>query len=234
MKQLKRLSQKLYFVPKATLNIKAKEALERFDTLLKDFQNPVLLNLGCGERFLGYRSLDLKMRETIINFDIEDFPNVDVVGDALNLPFKSDRFHGIICQAVLEHVENPAVVVEGIYRILRKGGIIYAEIPFIQGYHPSPKDFYRFSMEGLDKLFSKFSRIELGVSVGPSSALSWILREFLSGILTGFSQNRRARALAMFISGWMTFPIKYLDILFAKRPEAHRIASGLYFLGRKT
>ena len=234
MKRMKRLFQKLYFVPGVSLNIKAKETVGRLNDLLKDNKDPILLNLGCGDRFLGYRSLDPQKIKTIVKFDIDSFSSVDIVGDALCLPFKSDCFHGIICQAVLEHVEDPVAVVEGIHRTLREGGIVYVEIPFIQGYHPSPKDFYRFSLEGLEKLLSKFSRIDSGVSVGPSSALSWILREYFSGVLTGFSQNKRAHAVAIFIAGWMTFPIKYLDILFAKRPGAHRIASGLYFLGKKT
>ena len=32
---------------------------------------------------------------------------------------------------------------------------------------------------------------------------------------------------------WLTTPIKYLDRFVANRPDAHRIAAGLYFIGRK-
>jgi SAM-dependent methyltransferase len=234
MKRLKWLVQKLYFVPSPSLNTRARKALREFNPHLKDFRNPVVLNLGCGERFLGHKGLDAQFVKTVVNFDIKDFPSVDVVGDARSLPFKNESFHGMICQAVLEHVEDPVVVVEEIHRTMQRGGILYAEIPFIQGYHPSPKDFHRFSLEGVNKLFAKFSPIELGVAVGPSSALSWILREYLTGLFTGFSRNRGARALALFIVGWLTFPIKYLDLLFANRAEAHRIASGMFFLGKKT
>ena len=41
----------------------------------------------------------------IINFDILLQDEVTVVGDAHSLPFKSNVFDSIICQAVLEHVK---------------------------------------------------------------------------------------------------------------------------------
>jgi hypothetical protein len=33
--------------------------------------------------------------------------------------------------------------------------------------------------------------------------------------------------------GWVTFPLKYLDLILSSSPVAAYIASGFYFLGRK-
>jgi SAM-dependent methyltransferase len=225
--------KRLLFMPGSSLNKAAKINIARLNERMKNFSNPIILNLGSGERFVGEESLDKKVIQQIVNLDISYYPSVSVIGNAHSLPFKDSSFSGIICQGVLEHVEHPEKVVEDIWRTLKKEGVIYAEAPFLQGYHPSPGDYFRFTLDGLTNLFSGFSSIDMGISVGPSSTLSWILREYLTGIITGFSQNRHLRNAALFVTGWLTFPLKYLDIFYAKKKGAHRIASGLFYLGKK-
>lgn len=233
MKKVKRFIKKLFYVPSATLNTAARGNIEKFDNLLQNFQEPLLLNLGSGERFIGEESLKKQRYKKIVNFDISAYPFVNVMGDAHTLPFRESTFNGIVCQAVLEHIKKPEKAVAEMFRVLKKGGLVYAEVPFLQGFHPSPKDFYRFTLEGILQIFSRFSKTEAGVCVGPSSTLSWILREYLAGFLTGFSEKILMRKLSDFIAGWLTFPIKYLDYILAKKKGSHRIASGLYYLGRK-
>jgi len=224
---------KILETPGASLNTAARRNLARLDGLLKTAEDARLLNLGSGDRFLGKESLDLRRYKKVVMLDIRPFASVDVVGDAHRLPFQSGSFHGVICQAVLEHVRFPEIVVEEISRVLLKGGFVYAEVPFLQGYHPTPEDYRRYTMEGIESLFPGFSRLDSGVCVGPSSALSLMLREYLSGLLTGFGDETRARRLARRFAAWLTFPVKYLDLVFADRPGAGRIASGLFYLGKK-
>jgi hypothetical protein len=119
------------------------------------------------------------------------------------------------------------------HRVLKPNGIVYCEIPFLQVYHAAPNDYGRFTDSGIRHLFGDFDEIDLGVCAGPSSALSWILRSYLAGLLSGFSNNTRALLVAEFVAAWLTFPIKYLDYLFAERPGARGIASAFYFLGVK-
>lgn len=228
---IKRILKKLYFVPRATINLSAKKNIKRVSEMMRNRKNIIILNLGCGERFIGGESLKEYFR--LINLDIYKFPEVDIIADAHLLPFKDNSFDAIISQAVLEHTEDPWVVANEIYRILKNKGIVYVEVPFLQGFHPSPSDYYRFTIQGLEKLFSKFEKIDLNVCVGPSSTLSWILREYLTGVMSFFSGSKFLLSLGSFISGWITFPIKYLDFLFAKKSLSHKIASGLYFLGEK-
>jgi SAM-dependent methyltransferase len=169
----------------------------------------------------------------MVNFDLFAYPNIHVLGDAHFLPFADDTFQAVVCQAVLEHTRRSEAVVEETRRVLKKGGLVYAEVPFLQGYHPTPRDYRRFTAEGLDELFSGFARIDSGVCAGPSSSLSWLLREYVTGLLTWFTPSSPLRGPAALAAGWLTFPLKYLDLLFAGRPGAAAIASGFYFLGRK-
>lgn len=233
MTQAKKYLKKLLYVPSPCLNTCAKRNIARINEIMKNFAEPTLLNLGCGERFIGEKSLEKQRYKKIVFLDISLTHSVDVVGDAHFLPFKKSAFQSIICQAVLEHTRNPQGVVGEMYRLLKPEGIIYAEVPFLQGYHPSPSDYFRFTVEGTEQLFSEFIKIDLGTCGGPSSALSWILREYISGLLTGFSERKWLRKISGFISGWLTFPIKYLDIILSKRPGAHIITSGIYYLGKK-
>jgi len=225
--------KKLIPLPGATLNLGARKNISRLNSLLKAFKNPLLLNLGSGERFIGVDSLEKPTARRMVNLDLFPCSTVQVVGDAHVLPFRGEVFHGIVCQALLEHTPHPERVVGEMARILKIGGVVYAEVPFLQGYHPTPGDFYRFTREGLEVLFSAFERIDSGVCVGPGSSLSWILREFVTGLLTWFSPASRLKTPATLVAGWLTFPLKYLDLFLVRRPNAHTIASGLYFLGRK-
>lgn len=220
-------------MPGATLNLAARKNIFRLNRLLEDFPEPLLLNLGSGERFIGADGLPERVRQRMVSLDLFAYPATRVVGDAHFLPFGDAAFHAVICQAVLEHTRRPESVVEETGRVLKKGGLVYAEVPFLQGYHPTPRDYRRYTLEGLDELFSGFAKIDSGVCVGPSSSVSWILREYIAGVLTWFTPSSPLRGPAAIVASWLTFPLKYLDFMFAGRPGAHVIASGLYFLGRK-
>ena len=197
--KIKAFLKKLYFVPNATLNTGASRNIRSFSRLLAATSAPVLLNVGSGNRFLGGSRLgDGNAR--LVNLDITPRSTADVVGDAQQLPFADGAFDGIICQAVLEHVARPQKVIAEMYRVLRCGGILYIEVPFLQGYHPSPRDFFRYTLEGLEELLPDFTKVESGVCVGPASTVCWIAREFLSGLLSGFSENRVSASAYRFYS----------------------------------
>lgn len=225
--------KQFYFVPPTTLNLAAHRNLSRLDGRIKKFSQPRLLNLGCGERFVGRERISRESRRGLVNFDLFPLHSVDVAGDAHHIPFKDETFHAVITQALLEHTRRPRQVADEIFRLLKPGGLVYAEVPFIQGYHPTPRDYYRFTPEGIREVFSSFIIIEQGVCGGPGSALGWIFRETVSGIISGFSKKKALKTWGEFAAGWMASPFKYLDHVFAGKPEACKVASGLFILGRK-
>ena len=218
--------------PSLTLNLSARKNCARLAQILKEKPDLLILNLGCGHRFLGQRELTQLSQAKIIYFDLTALPSVNVQGDAHSLPFRDEIFHAIITQALLEHVQEPQKVVQEIRRCLKKEGFLYAEVPFLQGFHPDPKDFYRFTWQGILHLFQSFRCLDWGVCAGPGSSLAWLLRDYLAGLLTGFSSGR-GEALARVIFSWIFWPLKYLDYFFVSRPSSKNIASAFYFLGKK-
>ena len=180
---------------------------------------------------IGGGGKEPKRFPTMINLNIDAFPNVDIIGDAHNVPLLDNSLDGIICNAVLEHLRDPYLAVKEMRRILKRGGYVYTEVPFIQPYHGYPRDYQRYTLFGLENLFSfeGFSKIESGVVSGPSSTISHLTRDYLSSLFP----NKNFQIFIKDVAGWILFPLKYLDVLLNKRND-HSLASGVYFFGRKT
>ena len=221
--------------PSPAFSINAKSNYKKLSSLLDDLNlEPRILVIGSGKSLQSAADhyLDERYAKQTMNLDIDPkFPRIDVAADGHELPFKNDLFHAVIIDAVLEHVKNPNRVVDEIHRVVREGGYVYAEIPFIQGFHADPYDYQRFTTTGIRHLFSGFEEIDAGVCVGPSSALSWILRDYLA-ILFSFNNDLVYQGLKM-IFGWLTFWIKFFDVLTAKSKHAKIIASGVYYFGKR-
>jgi len=60
--------------------------------------------------------------------------------DGENLPFKDKEFDYVICNQVLEHVENPARFLDEQSRVARKG---YIEVPSLIGEYLFPKESHK-------------------------------------------------------------------------------------------
>lgn len=205
-----------FYPPPATLN--QGKILKR---LIHDFADKRVLDLGSGQR---------RLHPNFTNLDIKPHPTVDIVADAHNLPFNNNEFDLVICQALLEHVQKPPGVVKEIHRVLKPQGLVYIEVPFLQGYHSDPTDYTRYTALGLETLMDDhFKKLESGVNIGPASTLAWILREIPAIIFNHEICYQITRALF----GWLTFWIKYLDLILINRQHAFKIASGVYYLGQK-
>ncbi len=190
----------------------------------------MLADLGTQAAILDLGSGTHRLAEHVVNLDIDLFPSVDVVAAGQALPFRDSVFDGVVTQAVLEHLPDPGSAVREIRRVLKDGGYIYAEVPFLQGYHADPDDYQRFTASGIRWLFKDFDSIDIGVCVGPSSALAWMLREYARLLV----QPSELFGKIMYrLVGWVTLPLKYLDLIVTRSGKAHMIAAGLYFYGRK-
>lgn len=219
--------------PTPTLNIGAKKNYKKLRHLLEKIKNPKILIIGGGldEHGQHISKLGERLLRHSVNLEIEIGEIVDVVGDGHNLSFSDESFDAVIIQAVLEHVKYPDTVVKEVSRVLKQGGYVYAEIPFMQGFHASPNDFSRFTHEGIDNLFSYYKKMNSGVVCGPSSGACGVLLEYLS-ILLSFN-NFYGYNLSRLVFGWLLFPIKYIDYIILNFKYSENISSGFFYLGLK-
>ncbi len=118
------------------------------------------------ETVLKLRSNFKVFSEEYVGIDLFDGPNVDLTGDLTEEDFlekRSDlknKFGIIICNALLEHVENPFRTGQNIEGMLRTGGHLFFNGPWVWGYHPYPNDFWRISYEGLKVIFKNIEFID--------------------------------------------------------------------------
>lgn len=184
----------------------------------------LVIDLGSGSR---------RLADHVLSVDVCPFPGVDVVGDGHRLPFRDGSVTRIICTGVLEHVNFPERVVAEMVRILLPGGRVYVAAPFLQGFHPgsgTQQDFQRFTHIGLAHLLAPFRVLESGISGGPSTALAWMLREYLA---LPFAWSRSGYAVACRVAGLLTSWLRWLDIVLDRFPQAQRTACGFYMIGEK-
>jgi SAM-dependent methyltransferase len=178
-----------------------------------------ILNVGSGTQDYGRQ---------VTNVDIAPMPGIDVVGVAERLPFRDETFDGVVFQAVLEHVHDSHKALREIRRVLRPGGAVFVDVPFIQGFHPAPQDNRRYTETGLRAELEQHGFVvqQTGVAVGPASAMAWISAEFLALLLSGRSARRYRYARVA--TDWLVWPIKWADAWLDQHEMAHVIASGVW------
>lgn len=191
---------------------------------------PRVLVVGGGQLGKGMEPLVKSPGIEIVHTDVYLSPIVDVACDGHSLPFADESFDAVVAQAVLEHVADPHRVVAEMHRVLRPGGVAYAETPFMQQVHEGAYDFTRFTELGHRRLFRYFEEIDRGAAMGPATALLWSLRYFARSL------PPRRTFLVSVLDRLVTttlFWIKYLDRVLIDHPGGRDAASGVYFLGRK-
>lgn len=67
------------------------------------------------------------------------------------LPMKDATYDNAILINVLEHIYEYRQLLKETARILKRDGTILVIVPYLFPYHPSPRDFHRFSGEALER-----------------------------------------------------------------------------------
>jgi len=100
---------------------KSESRIKTFDFLK---QENLKINLGCGDNiYPGYVNIDkIPLKNVDITLDLEKTP----------LPFDSDSVSEIRCEHILEHINNYIPLLEELWRITKKGGIIYVYAPYFR------------------------------------------------------------------------------------------------------
>lgn len=103
----------------------------------------------------------------------------DVIADLHDLPVEDGSFDAVVCTEVLEHVAEPARVLDELARVLRPGGSVLITVPFVGGLHEEPHDHYRYTSHGLRGLLARagFAGIEIEPLTGYWSTLANVLRQ---------------------------------------------------------
>jgi hypothetical protein len=127
------------------------QSLERELEPVAKYLTGRFLNAGAGTRDITAFLRSHGVTE-ITKYDIAS-SDPDVITGALeSMPFDDASFDSVLCNAVLEHVEDAESAMREIARVVKRGGHVVAAVPFLQPYHPCPGDFRRYTADGLKQL----------------------------------------------------------------------------------
>jgi SAM-dependent methyltransferase len=131
---------------------------------------------------LGLGGRPRRLHPKIVNLNIQRVENVDVVGDAHNLPLRIDCVNAVHCEAVFEHLEHPDRAAAELFRVMKPGALGYVCTPLMQGFHAYPSHFQNFTHVGHKTLFERasFEVLECGTAVGPAWTLASIVAVFIA------------------------------------------------------
>lgn len=95
--------------------------------MMSDYQ---ILELGCGP----------EKRPGVIAIDINPQSAADIIHDLNKPPYplENSRFDEVVCEHVLEHLDNLILVMEELHRVAKPGGSIKIYVPYFSSIH-----FYR-------------------------------------------------------------------------------------------
>lgn len=153
-----------------------------------------LLDVGCGWK--PYRRMFAC--DEYVGMEWTDACHPDVVGDVRDMKmFAAGEFDSVLCNQMLEHVDDSERALAEIQRVLKPGGHLCITVPFVGRLHCVPHDYWRFSPYGLRYLLEKTGFEVLALE---SMGGFWTTQCFLWSFYT-YERCRRFKLLRILHAG---------------------------------
>jgi SAM-dependent methyltransferase len=156
------------------------------------------LDVGCGRR--------THIEPNCLYLEVYPSPSADIIMEPACLyPIASESLDGIGCFAVLEHVERPWQAAREFHRMLKPGGKVFIDWPFLQPVHGYPSHYYNATREGLRHMFADGFAIDAIDTFGnqtPDHTITWLLRE----LVCEMEGDMRDRVRAMTVGDLLDSP----------------------------
>lgn len=162
---------------------------------LADKLNGRILDIGCGNR-----QMQALLKPDAVYIAL-DYPathakgyteHPDIFGDGQSLPFCDDCFDSIMILDVLEHLPSPDLCIQESARVLRHGGLLIIQTPFLYPLHDMPHDFQRWTLPGLKRLVQQhgFAVDEQQIFGAPCETASALMAIALAKAILDSLKNR--------------------------------------------
>lgn len=147
----------------------------------------LLLDLGCGA--MPYRALYAAHVSDVIGTDwpqsLHRQPHADLFCDLnAGVPLRSELADTVLLADVLEHLYRPQALLAEVHRVLRPGGTLLLNTPFMYGVHEAPHDYYRYTPHALRRmaLDAGFEPVAVDAIGGSPCVLADVAGKLLNGL----------------------------------------------------
>jgi SAM-dependent methyltransferase len=175
-----------------------------------------LLDVGCGVK--PYYPWFEPFVSEYVGVDVGGNPAADLEGAVEAIPVEDASFDVVLCTQVLEHCDDPAQAVRELRRVLRPGGHALCSTHGVQVYHPSPQDLWRWTHEGLERLF-RTNAEWAAVSVRPSAGTTATIAHLLSIYVDLASRRAHVAPLGRALVSGLNAAGSAIDARFARLRE---------------
>lgn len=181
--------------------------------------NESVLDVGCGIK--PYR--DLFITDNYIGIDIkggghsDETKTVDRFYNGKQIPFPDGQFDCVICTQVLEHAEDPQILISEFARVLKSNGRVFISTPFVYPEHEIPYDYRRFTRFEHQRVLEAngFSQIEIKQTTGFWGTFGQLLVIYIFESIT-FRASILKTLLSVFVFGPTQVVSLMLDRVFKK------------------
>jgi len=139
-----------------------------------------VLDIGCGVK--PYYPFFASVASAYVGVDVVENPSADLLGSVEDVPVDDASFDLVLCTQVLEHCDDPARAVQEMRRVTAPGGRVLASTHGVQVYHPSPHDYWRWTHEGLRRLFAEnaeWEELDVVPGAGTGASMGMLLSTFV-------------------------------------------------------
>ena len=196
--------------------------------LVKNYSASAFLSefnlLADGKRLLNAGSSSVRYGANCVNVDVQSKEGVDLVCDIHELPGSLGEFDAIICNAVLQYCGNPEQVAREFRRVLKPGGYLFVDAPWMQPYCRDTPDRFRFSEDALRQIFAEFRILRIGPSIRPGSAFVMLGVHIASNL----TRNRYLNFGLTMAVRTILYPLRWL-----RGVNEHETAGAFYLVCQK-
>jgi hypothetical protein len=181
------------------------------------------LDIGCGIRD--------RVFDNLVSQDIYLTPTATLITapGEVRLPFDGETFDVIILDSVLEHVPDPIAILQEGYRLLKPGGKILGDAPFLQPLHLLPHHYFNFTPFGLKQVAGtaglNLEYVAAEAHQRPEFTLEWLFRRIFETV----SPAEAARLKSMSVDTLYKLLVQNKDLIDLPPESITEMAAGYRF-----
>ncbi len=174
---------------------------EVYTRLIPQYCRGHLLDLGCGHApfYLLYQHHADQITCMDWAESLHQNRFLDHVHDLTKpFPLEDNQFDTVICSDVMEHISEPAHVWGEIARVLKPGGTLILNVPFMYGVHEEPHDFHRYTEFALRQYAEKAGlTVEM---LAPVGKIRQVLGDILAKVFNAYPAGKLMSRLVQYVA----------------------------------